>query len=93
MHLSAVSGIEWIRLHYAYPSKFPIETFDAIAELSKVCNYLDIPLQHANDNVLQRMRRHTSKAEQTDLIRIARNKVPDIAIRTTMLVGFPGETR
>lgn len=90
--LSGVEGIEWIRLHYAYPSKFPVEIFDAMAALPKVCNYLDIPLQHASDTVLQRMHRQTTADEQRRLIEHARAVVPDIAIRTTMLVGFPGET-
>ena len=90
--LSQVEGIEWIRLHYAYPSKFPLEIFDAIERNDNVCNYLDIPLQHASDSVLKRMRRQITRAEQTDLINEARKKVPGIAIRTTMLVGFPGET-
>ncbi len=90
--LSEVEGIEWIRLHYAYPSKFPEEIFDVMAELPKVCNYLDIPLQHANDAVLHRMRRQITRAETTALIKLARQKVPGIAIRTTLLVGFPGET-
>jgi len=90
--LSEVEGIEWIRLHYAYPSKFPPEIFDAMAALPKVCNYLDIPLQHANDDVLHRMRRQITQQETRDLIALARQKVPDIAIRTTLLVGFPGET-
>jgi ribosomal protein S12 methylthiotransferase len=90
--LSAVEGIEWIRLHYAYPSKFPYEIFDAMAQLPKVCKYLDIPLQHANNGVLSRMRRQTTREEQAELIKIGREKVPNIAFRTTMLVGFPGET-
>jgi len=90
--LNGVEGIEWIRLHYAYPSKFPTEIFDSIQALPKVCKYLDMPLQHISDNVLKNMRRQISKAETTDLIRIARVKVPGIALRTTFLVGFPGET-
>ena len=90
--LNDVEGIEWIRLHYAYPSKFPTEIFDAMATLPKVCHYLDIPLQHANDDVLKRMRRQITQAETVALIETARAKVPDIAIRTTFLVGFPGET-
>ncbi len=90
--LSEVEGIEWIRLHYAYPSKFPTEIFDAMASLPKVCNYLDIPLQHASDGVLDRMRRQITNKETIDLIKLAREKVPEIAIRTTLLVGFPGET-
>ncbi len=90
--LAKVEGIEWIRLHYAYPSKFPLEIFDAIARNPNVCNYLDIPLQHASDGVLKRMRRQITRAETEQLIAEARAKVPDIAVRTTMLVGFPGET-
>lgn len=90
--LSDVEGIEWIRLHYAYPSKFPTDIFDAMARLPKVCNYLDMPLQHANNAVLQRMRRQITKEETVELIKMAREKVPNIAIRTTMLVGSPGET-
>ena len=90
--LNEVPGLEWIRLHYAYPSKFPTEVFDAMARLPKVCNYLDIPLQHASNTVLQRMRRQTTREEQRDLILLARQVVPNIAIRTTFLVGFPGET-
>ncbi len=90
--LCEVEGIEWIRLHYAYPSKFPREIFDAMAKQPKVCNYLDIPLQHASDTVLERMKRQTTRQEQQELILYARSVVPDIAIRTTFLVGFPGET-
>lgn len=90
--LCEVEGIEWIRLHYAYPSKFPMEIFDVMARQPKICNYLDIPLQHASDSVLQRMKRQTTREEQRQLILEARNKVPNIAIRTTFLVGFPGET-
>lgn len=90
--LAAVEGVEWIRLHYAYPSKFPLDIFTAMAELPQVCNYLDIPLQHASDTVLERMRRQITQAETRDLIAEARKSVPGIAIRTTMLVGFPGET-
>lgn len=90
--LSDVEGIEWIRLHYAYPSKFPLEIFDAMKERKEVCNYLDIPLQHANNDVLHRMRRQITREETTELIKTAREKVPGIAIRTTFLVGYPGET-
>lgn len=90
--LCEVEGIEWIRLHYAYPSKFPRDIFDAMAKQPKVCNYLDIPLQHASDTVLERMKRQTTRLEQKELIMYARSVVPDIAIRTTFLVGFPGET-
>ena len=90
--LSRVEGIEWIRLHYAYPTKFPREVILTMADLPKVCNYLDIPLQHANDDVLDRMKRQITQAEMKDLMAYAKEVVPDIAIRTTMLVGFPGET-
>ncbi len=90
--LAKVEGIEWIRLHYAYPSKFPMEIFDAMKAHKEVCNYLDIPLQHAADNILERMRRQITREEQRQLILRAKEIVPDIAIRTTFLVGFPGET-
>ena len=90
--LADVEGIEWIRLHYAYPSKFPKEIFDVMAERKEICNYLDIPLQHANDDVLKRMRRQITQAETRELIDYARQKVPGIAIRTTLLVGHPGES-
>lgn len=90
--LCEVEGIEWIRLHYAYPSKFPRDVFDVMARQPKVCNYLDIPLQHGSNTVLERMRRQITVEETTDLINYARQVVPDIAIRTTFLVGFPGET-
>jgi ribosomal protein S12 methylthiotransferase len=90
--LHEVEGIEWIRLHYAYPSKFPVEVFDVMARLPKVCKYLDMPLQHANNAVLARMRRQITQEETIELVNIARQKVPNIAIRTTMLVGFPQET-
>jgi ribosomal protein S12 methylthiotransferase len=90
--LNEVDGIEWIRLHYAYPSKFPLEILDAMRDCEKVCKYLDIPLQHAADPVLLRMKRQVSQEEQRALIEKMREKVPGIAIRTTMLVGFPGET-
>ncbi len=90
--LCEVEGIEWIRLHYAYPSKFPLEIFEVMARQPKICNYLDIPLQHADDNVLFRMKRQITRAEQKTLIEEARKMVPGIAIRTTFLIGFPGET-
>lgn len=90
--LNAVEGLDWIRLHYAYPSKFPMDIIDAIAGCEKVCNYLDIPLQHSSDNVLERMRRQITTAETKELLAAIRNKIPDITLRTTMLVGFPGET-
>lgn len=90
--LADVEGIEWIRLHYAYPSKFPREIFDAMAARKEVCNYLDIPLQHASNTVLERMRRQITREETEALIQAARNTVPGLTLRTTMLVGFPGET-
>ena len=90
--LNKVDGIEWIRLHYAYPAQFPMEIIDAMAACEKVCKYLDMPLQHAANNVLTAMRRNTSLEETKELITRIREKIPGIAIRTTMLVGFPGET-
>ena len=90
--LNAVEGIEWIRLHYAYPSKFPMEVIDAIRDLPHVCDYLDIPLQHASDSVLERMKRQITVKETRDLIATLRKEVPGVAVRTTMLIGFPGET-
>lgn len=90
--LSDIDGIEWIRLHYAYPSRFPVEIFDVMARKPKVCNYLDMPLQHASDTVLKRMRRQITRKETTELVNLARQKVPNLAIRTTLLVGFPGES-
>ncbi len=90
--LNEVEGIDWIRLHYAYPSKFPLDILDAIRDCNKVCNYLDLPLQHANDNILKRMQRQITQSETRQLIQQIRTKIPGIAIRTTMLVGFPGET-
>lgn len=90
--LADVEGIEWIRLHYAYPSKFPEEIFEVMARRKEICNYLDIPLQHANNDVLDRMRRQITQEETRALIEKAREMVPGIAIRTTFLVGFPGET-
>lgn len=90
--LADVDGIEWIRLHYAYPSKFPEEVFDVMAERPEICNYLDMPLQHADNAVLHRMKRQITREETVALIEKARKKVPNLALRTTMLIGFPGET-
>ncbi|MFM2224073.1 MAG: hypothetical protein RJA07_275 [Bacteroidota bacterium] len=90
--LSEVEGIEWIRLHYAYPTGFPTDILPVIRNNKKVCNYLDIPFQHAADNVLKRMKRGITNAETIELINTIRNVIPDITLRTTMLVGFPGET-
>ena len=91
-HLCEVDGIEWIRLHYAYPSKFPLDIIETMAAQPKICNYLDMPLQHAADNVLFNMKRQITQADQRQLIRDIRSIIPNIALRTTMLVGFPGET-
>ncbi len=90
--LNKVEGIEWIRLHYAYPSKFPLAIIEAMKACDKVCNYLDLPLQHANDNILKQMQRQITQKETRELINKIRAIHPEIAIRTTMLVGFPGET-
>lgn len=90
--LCEVEGIEWIRLHYTYPSKFPREILEVMARQPKICNYLDIPLQHASDGVLERMKRQTTCQEQRELIEYARATVPNLAVRTTFIVGFPGET-
>lgn len=90
--LNDIEGLQWIRLHYAYPSKFPMEVLDAIAQCEKVCKYLDIPLQHASDSILTAMKRQISLAETRQLIKDIRAKIPNIALRTSMLVGFPGET-
>ena len=90
--LSKVEGIEWIRLHYAYPSGFPKDVLDVMANNEKVCNYIDIPLQHINDDVLKRMRRGTTRAKTNALLSEMRLKNPEMAIRTTLISGFPGET-
>ena len=90
--LSLVDGIEWIRLHYAYPAQFPFEVLDEIQDNPKVCKYLDIPIQHVSDKVLADMKRNTTKQYTIDLINKIRETVPGIAIRTTLLTGFPTET-
>jgi ribosomal protein S12 methylthiotransferase len=90
--LNEIEGLRWIRLHYAYPSKFPLDVLDAIAQCDKVCKYLDIPLQHASDNVLSAMKRQITLQETLTLIHHIREKIPNVALRTSMLVGFPGET-
>ena len=90
--LADVEGIEWVRLHYAYPSKFPLEIVDAMAARPEVCNYLDMPLQHASDRVLELMRRQITRAETEALVGEIRRRAPGVALRTTMLVGHPGET-
>ena len=92
-HLSDVDGIDWIRLQYAYPSGFPMDILDVMNERSNICNYLDMPLQHISDNMLKSMRRGTTKQKQIDLVNQIRDKVPDIALRTTLICGYPGETQ
>ena len=90
--ISDISGLDWIRLHYAFPTSFPEDVLDVIRDNEKVCTYLDIPLQHVSDNVLKSMRRGTDKKKTINLINKFRYKVPGIAIRTTLIVGYPGET-
>ena len=90
--MAEVPGVEWIRLHYAYPAKFPMELFRVMREHKNVCRYMDIALQHVSDRMLQRMHRHVSKNETYELIRRFREEVPGICLRTTFMVGFPGET-
>jgi ribosomal protein S12 methylthiotransferase len=90
--LADIKGLEWIRLHYAYPSKFPIEIIDAMNERDNICNYLDMPLQHAANNVLQLMKRQITREEMEDLVGEIRLRIPDICLRTTLIAGFPGET-
>jgi ribosomal protein S12 methylthiotransferase len=90
--LADIKGLEWIRLHYAYPSKFPMEILDVMRERDNICNYLDMPLQHASDNMLKAMKRQITQAEMDELIYAIREKVPGICLRTTLIAGFPGET-
>ena len=91
--LVAVSGIEWIRLHYAFPTGFPMDVLDLMNKEPKICNYIDIPLQHIADPILKSMRRGTTKAKTTKLLKDFRAAVPNMAIRTTLIVGYPGETQ
>ena len=91
--LADVKGLEWIRLHYAYPSKFPLEIIDAMKERENICNYLDMPLQHAANNMLKAMKRQITREEMEDLVHEIRNRIPGICLRTTLIAGFPGETR
>ncbi len=91
-NLSDVEGIEWIRLHYAFPTGFPMDALDVMAERSNICKYIDMPLQHASTKLLQSMRRGTTREKTEKLIHTIREKVPGIAIRTTMISGHPGET-
>ncbi|MEW4922975.1 30S ribosomal protein S12 methylthiotransferase RimO [Algibacter sp. 2305UL17-15] len=90
--LVKVEGVEWIRLHYAFPTGFPMDVLDVMNREPKVCNYLDIPLQHISDSILKSMRRGTTKEKTTKLLHEFRAKVPDMTIRTTLIVGYPGET-
>ena len=90
--LVKVEGIEWIRLHYAFPTGFPLDVLDVMRDEPKVCNYLDIPLQHINSELLKSMRRGTSSEKTIDLIEKFRERVPEMAIRTTLIAGYPGET-
>jgi ribosomal protein S12 methylthiotransferase len=90
--LVKVEGIEWIRLHYAFPTGFPMDVLDVMNREPKVCNYLDIPLQHISDSILKSMRRGTTKAKTTQLLKDFRAAVPNMTIRTTLIVGYPGET-
>ena len=91
--MADIPGVKWIRLHYAYPNQFPIDLLDVMREKPNVCKYLDIALQHISDNMLNRMHRHVSKQETIDLLTTIRERVPGIHIRTTLMVGFPGETQ
>jgi ribosomal protein S12 methylthiotransferase len=92
-HLSDVQGLHWIRLHYAYPSKFPLDILDVMRERENICNYLDMPLQHISNNMLKAMKRQMDKQEIYDLVAAIRDKVPGICLRSTLIAGFPGETR
>ena len=91
--LSNVDGIDWIRLHYAFPSGFPEDVLDVIKNTSNICNYIDIPLQHINDEMLKSMRRGTTYQKTKSLLNMFREKDPGIAIRTSLIVGYPGETQ
>lgn len=90
--LADIEGLEWIRLHYAYPTKFPLEILDVMRERSNICKYLDMPLQHASNGMLKAMRRNITREEMTELITTIREKVPGVCLRTTLIAGFPGET-
>ena len=92
-NLAKLEGIEWIRLHYAFPSGFPMDVLDLMKREPKICNYIDIPLQHISDDILKSMKRGTTKEKTTKLLQEFRERVPGIAIRTTLIVGYPGETQ
>jgi ribosomal protein S12 methylthiotransferase len=91
--LADIEGLHWIRLHYAYPHKFPLEIIDVMAQRDNICNYLDMPLQHASDPMLLAMKRQITRKEMDELIGQIRQRIPDICLRTTLIAGFPGETR
>lgn len=91
--LADIKGLEWIRLHYAYPSKFPLEILDVIRDRPNICKYLDMPLQHASDRMLMTMKRQITRSEMEELLATIRSTIPGICLRTTLIVGFPGETR
>jgi ribosomal protein S12 methylthiotransferase len=91
-HLVKIDGIEWIRLHYAFPTGFPMDVLEVMKDEPKICNYLDIPLQHISDSILKSMRRGTNQEKTTKLLRQFRETVPGMVIRTTLIVGYPGET-
>ncbi len=91
--LADIKGLEWIRLHYAYPSKFPLEILDVIRDRPNICKYLDMPLQHASDRMLMAMKRQITRSEMEELLASIRSTIPGICLRTTLIVGFPGETR
>lgn len=91
--LADIPGLEWIRLHYAYPSKFPMEIIDAMKERENICNYLDMPMQHASNKMLKAMKRQITREEMEDIIGEIKYKIPGICLRTTLIAGFPGETQ
>ena len=91
--LADIPGLEWIRLHYAYPSKFPMEIIDTMKERENICNYLDMPLQHASNKMLKAMKRQITREEMEDIIGEIKYKIPGICLRTTLIAGFPGETQ
>ncbi|MFM7667194.1 MAG: MiaB/RimO family radical SAM methylthiotransferase, partial [Bacteroidota bacterium] len=91
-HLSDIDGLEWIRLHYAFPAGFPMDVLDVMNERSNICKYLDMPLQHGSTRILQAMRRGITREKTEDLVNEIRSKVPDIALRTTLIAGYPSES-
>jgi ribosomal protein S12 methylthiotransferase len=91
--LADIEGLEWIRLHYAYPSKFPMEIIDVIKQRENICKYLDMPLQHASNRMLKAMKRQITREEMEDIINEIKNKIAGICLRTTLISGFPGETQ